>query len=97
MKILNKLYPKISGEMQGFFKETKEKKLNKEQAMRILLKSPEFLDPVLFVLFTLENNVVELSYKNYIIYMKNKGIKAKNKNLVLAAEEALLIQAQAKL
>ncbi|MED4588906.1 hypothetical protein P9304_09355, partial [Priestia flexa] len=54
-------------------------------------------NPVLFVLFTLENNIVELSYKSYIIYMKNKGIKAKNKNLVLAAEEALLIQAQAKL
>ncbi|MDG0062111.1 hypothetical protein [Priestia sp. P5] len=97
MKVLNKLYPETSKKIEDFLNMAKEKKFSKEQAIRILISNPEFLDPVLFILFTMENNIVELSYKNYIVHMKNKGIQSKNKKLVLATEEALIIEEQIKL
>lgn len=93
MKMLNKLYPETSNEMRKLLKQAKEKKLTKEQALKFLFTTPEFLNPVLFLLFTLDTNIDGLiSYKKYALYMKDKGIQSRNRNLILIAEEALQIQ-----
>ena len=98
MKVLNKLYPETSKEMKELLKQAKEKKLTKEQALKVLFITPEFLDPVLFLLYTLDTNIDELiSYEKYALYMRNKGIQSRNKNLILIADEALEIHKQTNL
>lgn len=98
MKVLNKLYPEISTETKELLKHAKEKKFTKEQALKVILTTPEFLDPVLFLLYTLETGIDELmSYEKYSLYMRKKGIQSRNKNLILIADEALEIYKQTNL
>ncbi|OZT10643.1 hypothetical protein CHN50_20975 [Priestia aryabhattai] len=98
MEVLNKLYPETTKEMKELLKQAKEKKLTKEQALKILFITPEFLDPLLFLLFTLDNKIYELiSYENYALYMRNKGIQSRNKNLILISDEALEFHKQTNL
>ncbi|MBA9042386.1 hypothetical protein HNP21_005521 [Bacillus aryabhattai] len=98
MKVLNKLYPETTKEMKELLKQAKGKKLTKEQALKTLFITPEFLDPLLFLFFILDNKINELiSYENYALYMRNKGIQSRNKNLILIADEALEIHKQTNL
>jgi len=97
MKVLNKLYPENTKEMKELLKQAKEKKLTKEQAFSLFI-TPEFSDPLLFLFFILDNKINELiSYENYALYMRNKGIQSRNKNLILIADEALEIHKQTNL
>jgi phosphatidylinositol kinase/protein kinase (PI-3 family) len=96
MSKLDKLFPTVSETTQKYLSNARN--LSKEEALKILLSTPEFLDPVLFVLFTSDSSINEvISFKKYALYMQDKAVKSRNKNLLEAANEALEIYERTRL
>jgi hypothetical protein len=57
--------------------------MKKEIALKVLLKEPDLLDPLLFILFTMDAGISDLiKYDRYKSIMKAKAIGQNNKKLL---------------
>lgn len=66
----------------------KAKSLSQKEALSTMLKNPELLDPLIYVLFTNNSNISGvLPHNKYCLLMKQKAIKSNNKALLKLVEQ----------
>ena len=64
------------------------KKVNQKEALELMLKNPELMDPLVYLLFAIDAGVSEiLPHDKYCLLMKKKAIQSNNKKLLQMAEK----------
>lgn len=92
IEIIKKVFPAPTENLKRIWSAAKAGKFNQEQALKILINTPELLDPVPFLLFVYESGIGNLiSYSEYAALMKKKSLKNKNQALLRASNAALVI------
>ena len=68
---------------------SKAKTISQKEALELMLKNPELLDPVVYLLFAIDAQVDEiLPHAKYCSLMKQKEIQTNNKKLLQMVLEA---------
>lgn len=92
IEIINKEFPDLTENIKRILGEAMKGKFDKKQALKILVNTPELLDPLPFILFVYHSGLGEaLSYGEYSALMKKKALKNKNQALLNAANATLAI------
>ncbi|MDQ0861603.1 hypothetical protein [Bacillus sp. V2I10] len=88
MKAYNREYPTTTDSCLDIMSSAKNGKYTQKEALKILLTTPELLDPLQFLLFSYDTNLQDaVSYKDYVALMKNKAMKTKNQALLNIVKE----------
>lgn len=59
------------------------KSVDKKEALEMMLKNPEFLDPLVYTLFTIDAGVDSvLPHDRYCLLMKKKALQSNNRKLL---------------
>lgn len=65
------------------------KKVSQEEALKLMLKNPELMDPVVYLLFAIDAGVHKiLPHDKYCSLMKKKAIQTNNKKLLKMVQDA---------
>lgn len=98
IELLNKEFPRPSDNILRIMSAAIQGQFEKKEALNILVNTTEFLNPLLFILFTNDTDLYEvISYKEYADLMKQKALKSNNSALLNLAKAALVIAEESKL
>lgn len=87
---LQKEFPTTSDTIFSLMSKVRKKELGQKEALTKLVSTTEFLDPLLFLLFTSDTNLSDvISYKEYAAILRNKSIKQNNQALYNLSKLAL--------
>ncbi|MBS4194351.1 hypothetical protein [Lederbergia citri] len=65
------------------------KKVSQKEALELMMKNPELLNPMVYILFAIDAGVDEiLPHSKYCALMKKKAIQTNNKKLLKMVMEA---------
>lgn len=85
-------FPKPSDNLIKITSNASQKKYSQKEALKILISTPELLQPLPFLLFSHDTILADIiSYKEYAVIMKQKALKSKNQALLNLANAALAL------
>ena len=83
MRAIDKEFPKPTDNLIQIMFDARAGKYSKQEAFKVLMKTPELLDQLPFVLFVSDAGLQGvISHEEYVSLMKNKAIKTKNQGLM---------------
>lgn len=84
--------------INGYLADAKEGKISVEEALKIVLKHYQFLDPVQWLFFSHDTGLTDkLSYAEYAAIMISRAKKLKNTQLLAYAKSALIVGKELRL
>lgn len=91
-EVFDKEFPIPTNNLIKIMSKARNKEYTKEEALRVLLATPELLQPLPFMLFITYTNLDSvISYDEYAELMRKKAVKNKNHPLMNMVNEAVKI------
>lgn len=92
IEIFDREFPKPSDNLIKITSAASQKKYSQKEALKILIATPELLQPLPFLMFSHDTKLADvISYEEYAVIIKQRALKSKNQALLNLANAALAL------